>query len=72
MSINTGEGRTFDEINTSLHKASGHFAENSKLNMAKQLNSQQEFSPSSAAFPLCDKSFTDCFLAQFAANDWPY
>ena len=34
MSINTGEGRTIDEINTSLHKASGHFAENSKLNMA--------------------------------------
>ena len=31
---NAGEGRTIDEINTSLHNASGHFAENSKLNMA--------------------------------------
>ena len=34
MSINAGEGRTIDEINTSLHNASGHFAKNSKLNMA--------------------------------------
>ena len=35
MSINAGKGRTIDEINTSLHNASGHFAENSiKLNMA--------------------------------------
>ena len=33
MSINAGEGRIIDEINTSLHNASGHFAENSKLNM---------------------------------------
>jgi len=34
VSINAGEGRTIDEINTSLHNASGHFAKNSKLNMA--------------------------------------
>ena len=34
MSINAGEGRTINEITTSLHNASGHFAESSKLNMA--------------------------------------
>ena len=164
MSINAGEGRTIDEINTSLHNASGHFAENSKLNMAddsvrkpkkervwtetelkflalvladeetefavrletlaannevfeeiskkfnelilsnefKEENEREkshkqteihsigrffaisssilskELNPSSAAFLLFDKSFTNCVLAQFAAilkfaaKDWSY